>query len=321
MRILSPLSVKGPAFKGPALALLLLGGAAQAQDATPCAASITRIPAVVFTGAGEGYDPFDPRVYVEEGSVDLRNDGDSPCALELTFVGAQSERRELKGPASILDFEITESPGSADNLPTGPDRVSARGLRVMLGPQQVRSVPFFVRIPAGQGARPGIHTGELLVSIVSAETGSPMVLDDEVLTVSAELPSRAEVNLAGVRGLFEAGVGSYVMDFNELTEDAERSIFVQVRSTGGYSLSISSENGGFLAHENKALPDRVAYTATLGGMSVTFAGAAASPVLQATNPTNAAGMSYPFTVKIGRITNQLAGKYQDTVTITVDPAG
>ena len=106
------------------------------------------------------------------------------------------------------------------------------------------------RIPASVYAEAGQFTLRLDVEIFDADS-LESVSDVFQLSLDANVEKRLQTNIAGTRGSYEDGVTFSVIDFEKLTTNESRRVFIQVRGNAPANIKVSSENDGRMKHEER----------------------------------------------------------------------
>ncbi|MGN6423679.1 MAG: hypothetical protein ACTHLA_10250 [Asticcacaulis sp.] len=129
------------------------------------------------------------------------------------------------------------------------------------------------------------------------------------------VPSRAQVNIAGASGHFGQGTLS-TLDFGQMSSGEQRRAFVQVRANTPVLAVVSSRNGGVMRNETLPSAEPVAYTANLDGKALNLT----QVNLRALDPPPSVdGLSLPLDVTLGAVEGKMAGHYSDVITIDVSP--
>jgi len=132
-----------------------------------------------------------------------------------------------------------------------------------------------------------------------------------VVSVAIRVPNVLSANVAGgsTRGEID------FLDFASLS----RSLAISVRSTGPYKVTARSLNGGYMVRagsSSTAEIDRISYVLRFGGQSMNEDGSAAFSNSRA----GLQGLQIPLDVKVEDVSGKRAGKYSDTVLLTLTPA-
>jgi len=131
-----------------------------------------------------------------------------------------------------------------------------------------------------------------------------------IVTVTVEVPNVLSANIAGTSTRGEIDF----LDFATLS----RSLAVSVRSTGPYAVTAESLNGSVMLREGARgsdAADRIPYVVTFGGRALAL-GAANSVV----NPrAGLAGQQIPLNVTMDDVSTKRAGRYRDTLVLTLAP--
>ena len=129
--------------------------------------------------------------------------------------------------------------------------------------------------------------------------------------MSVAVPNVLSASVAGATAHGEIDF----LDFSALT----RSLQVSVRSTGPYRVTARSENGGVMVRDGSGgslETDRIPYVATLEGGAIDARGASAVVMPRA----GLVGRQFPLSVTVEGVENNRAGRYADTLYLTLEPA-
>ncbi|MDB5422069.1 MAG: hypothetical protein JWR59_2016 [Brevundimonas sp.] len=133
------------------------------------------------------------------------------------------------------------------------------------------------------------------------------------IAVSVAVPNVLSASVAGasLRGEID------FMDFATLS----RTLQVSVRSTGPYRVTARSENGSALVREgvetSPRASDRINYSADFAGEGLGLVSAAGARQMPRAGLT---GRLIPLIVNIDNIKGKVAGRYFDTIYLTLEPA-
>ncbi|QIG79045.1 hypothetical protein [Stakelama tenebrarum] len=299
-----PSGVRWVAFAGIA-ALVGLCPVARAQ----CDARIIS----VSSDAAIHYDPFEGDKGVQQLSVIARASGHADCLWGLSLVSdLPATDWELDGPdGGRLRYRILDPAGAEYRN----DAESA--LLVRLPPGEETLLPLRLEIPGGQMFAAGAYRQLVHLRLVALGGSGANDVATQSTMITAIVPARAQINLAGSAGAFGGGdFGFAGLDFGELEQGESRTAFLQLRATRPVTLHIRSENGGNLRRVGG--DDRLPYLLRIMGEEVRLDGATAS--VAADPPRTMEGESYGIRVTIAGDPGALAaGEYRDIVTIEAVP--
>lgn len=179
------------------------------------------------------------------------------------------------------------------------------------------NLTFEARLPVPNLGRTNIPTGSYsdLITATIEPRRNNVVSASTSFQVSLNLPPEIDISLVNPGGVFDPSQTNYTMNFNEISQGDSRQVDLKVRSNAGYSLSLSSQNGGSLKHlsENYNIP----YQISVNGTPRSFSGPGAPLVLgTGSGNTPPQGVNFALSVEIGDPSNKLAGNYQDIITVT-----
>lgn len=186
----------------------------------------------------------------------------------------------------------------------------------MRGSEFERTLTFEGRLPVPNSGRTVLPKGNF-TDLITAEA-RPVINGTNSATktfqVSLNIPAEIDISLVAPGGNFDPTKTSYTMDFNVITAGDTRQVDLKVKSNAGYSLSLSSQNGGQLKHvaENYNIP----YQMKVNGGVRQFAGPTVPLIIgTGTGITPATGVNFSLSMEMGNPANKLAGSYEDVITV------
>ncbi len=290
------------------LALLLMAGlwgGAGAAEQTDCAPVIQRA-----TADSLRYDPFAPREISGNLVIEIVNIGSEVCRLSLGIDAANGDRLQLRGPGGSIAYRLRPRRDGFDSGP-GP---FARNLDVAVGAGGTTRLNLAIEVAPGVVVPPGPY-GDLLQLRLFGRDGAPVGSEEDV-RLDLDVIPQAQANIAGSAGRFGGGPTFGVIDFGTLETGERRRAIVQVRANTEVRIRVRSEHGGELQHvQHPDLPG-IPYSARFDGMAVDLAAVAE---LARRPPQRLAGIGYPLDLTIGHVGDRFAGRYRDTLTISIEP--
>lgn len=252
--------------------------------------------------------------------------GPSAAPLDLTFENRGEEACDLR-----LSF-IDDAGGEVVDLALGHVGIRFRP-REMSGLTEADVQPGVFRFvtPPGETAQAQLDAAVVREAVADAgEHGTDLnlaVRDVEGRDVLPPIPvrlilfsaPRAQLNLAGASGPFGSGSSVEVVDFGEAVTGATRRIFVQVRANALSTLTILSKNQGLLRLVDPVEVENattVSYEVELDGEPVDLRSLWTREI---DPPRTLAGVALPMVFTLGPAGNQMAGRYEDLITIDVYP--
>lgn len=133
-----------------------------------------------------------------------------------------------------------------------------------------------------------------------------------VVSVAVRIPNVLSANVAG-------GSARGEIDFQDFAS-LSRSVAISVRSTGPYKVTAHSLNEGYMVRAGGAATselDRISYTLRFGGQAMTPDTGAAFAYPRA----GLQGLTISLEVKVEDVSAKRAGKYSDTIMLTLAPDG
>lgn len=283
--------------------LQALAGSAHAQD---CDVTLVRAPEEVRIA----YDPFSlTRI---AGRIDLQfaNGSAEPCDLEIVVLDdVQTPVSEVRPGGVEVEFRPRE--GAAVT------RDSARpGVFSFQLPAKSEFRAELDALPVGDAiAEAGEHQVDIRVE-VRRRQGDPL-LPQFPLRVLLVAPPRAQVNVAGAAGAFGSGSTVEVIDFGDAVTGAVKRAFLQIRANTRATVTFVSEHEGVMRHVE--LGEKVPpfpYAVALDGAPLDLS----KPIdVEVETPRTLAGTSLPLDFTLGELAGQVAGRYQDVITIDITP--
>lgn len=179
------------------------------------------------------------------------------------------------------------------------------------------NLTFEARLPVPNLGRTNLPTGSYndLITATIEPRRNNAVSSSVNFQVSLNLPPEIDISLVSPGGIFDPSQTNYTMNFNVISQGDSRQVDLKVKSNAGYSLSLSSQNGGALKHltANYNIP----YQLRVNGTPRSFSGAGVPLVIgTGTGNTPAQGVNFALSVEVGDPNNKLAGNYEDVITVT-----
>lgn len=163
----------------------------------------------------------------------------------------------------------------------------------------------------GQDFPAGVYREQFTVRYWCASDDTALPFEATgVVTVTVQVPNVLSANVAGASTRGE-------IDFLDFLTPT-RALSVSVRSTGPYAVTAQSLNGSVMLREGGRVSDpadRIPYVVTFGGRPLSL-----GTVSSFTNPrAGLAGQQIPLNVTVDDVSNKRAGRYSDTLTLTLTP--
>ncbi|MET4684906.1 hypothetical protein [Brevundimonas faecalis] len=253
------------------------------------------------------YNPLEDDVAVREFDLTLRNSGGTPCngrintSLRGEAYGLTSPGSSVRVPYGMRDQQsganITPTSGQS-NINSGPQ------LQVPREGQVVAKIQVAVNPPANLGY--GRYTQTVYISLRAAN-GEVHAEEPIVLVLEA-----APAAIIGLKGEFTRQGGTPTIDLGQLTQGVRTlNTSVYVHSTGGYRMSVTSQNQGRLRQTGTAW--YIDYGLKLGTRPVNMTAPYSFDVVS----SQARNDDYPLTISVGDTAGKRAGDYSDILTFTI----
>lgn len=240
--------------------------------------------------------------------INVVNRGDSVCIgkFSASLRGEQFGFRSDRGFQPI-PYQLIDEKGGIDITPRAGQSLRRQGGRVIRLMPGERSLELItVAALPDTSLSQGRYAQTLDLNIVSDDD---MLLGSRQLTFGIDIVAAA---LIGVKGQVGRARGAASVDLGELEKGSkDLPITLYVLSTGGYRVSVSSENQGRLKHQNALW--YVDYRLRLGRYDLDLASPDGFEIVS----NRARFDNYPVRIDIGETAGKRAGKYMDTVTFTV----
>lgn len=244
------------------------------------------------------------------GTVEINvvNRGDGECVgrLGASLRGEPFGFRSDNG-APPIPYQLVDEKSSNDITPRAGRNLQGMGgrfIRLMPGERalELLSVAAVLDSSTSQGR----YTQSLDLT-VAGEDG--MILGTKPLTLGIDVLPAAMI---GMKGQLARARGTNSIDLGELvpgTKDLPLTLYVI--STGGYRVSVVSENQGRLKHESAGW--YVDYRLKMGRFDLDLTSPAGFEIIS----DRARFDNYPVRIEIGETAGKRAGSYIDTVMFTV----
>lgn len=300
--------IRSPIFTAAAAALSLTAGAVQAQGASVGASGCR----LAFEGGADQwiiqYDPFAQDQAVRHFDIAVINQGDAPCtgAVRVDLRGEPFGLAQ-SGGSDRLAYALVDERGGTDVTPhAGRSARRIGGRPVDVAPGQRALLRFSLTVASGDLLSAGLYSQTAFLTMEGAEG---LAVAEKPLTLGVQVASAA---MMGLKGEFSRRGGVATIDLGELTEGRRPlATTLYVLSTGGYSVAVSSANGGRL--RQGASEWYVPYGLALGDRAMDLE---TGDRLEVASRRPRAD-DYRLTIHVGSVAGRRAGDYSDTLTFTI----
>lgn len=288
---------------GFAALMLALGGVSQAHA---CSLSIQPTQDAWIIQ----YDPFSGDAPQRQFDVAVTNLGETACS-GIVRVDLSGEPFGLSQSAAAdrIAYALVEERSGTDVTPRSGQnarRVGARPLN--LAPSERALLRFTFAPSAEDLVSSGLYSQDARIALEDAQG---LTIAERPVTLGVQVLSAA---LIGLKGEFSRSNGVARIDLGELAAGAKfLDATLYVLSTGGYQISVQSENAGRL--RLGATDWYVNYQLVVGRQDINLSSGAGFSVTSRRPRAD----DYPLGVKIGSVTGKRAGDYSDLLTFTVAP--
>lgn len=250
------------------------------------------------------------------------------CDYQVFFSkgGASNYNRRMINWISSLNYQLFKNSGLTEILKDRADATSAQNFisgSFPEGKDLTKSATFYFQIPLNLATTPTIKPSGIYMDTVAVSVYQAGVVDlpgngqaDDVVSVNltAIIPKILEISIVNTGGTFDPNSRSKVLDFGALSEGQQKSLDLLLRTNAGYSVSLSSQNGGKLKRTSSPMTT-VNYTFSANGSNYSLA----NPVViaQGSGQTSMNGVKTRMDMTIGSTDSGMSGSYQDVITVTV----
>lgn len=262
---------------------------------------------------------------IQSVSITVSKTNPAACTFGLGFtkgVSASYTRYALNGAAQ-LHYQVYNDAGATNVLKDVPDPLTVNDVIMVTlpagsGPQIVQ---YYFDIPYALATAPlltaaGVYTDSFIINAYEGNDPTLYVAPAAATaTVNLTLTVDKQINLSliDLGGMFDETKTTKSIDFGSFRTGNLSRFNLSVRTNAGFSITLSSLNGGNFKHVSNAAT--VPYTIHVNNVLADLTGVV--PVVTGTGQTSLSGLVYPSRITIGNVNpNSVAGSYQDTVTIT-----
>lgn len=254
------------------------------------------------------YNPLEDDVAVREFDLALVNTGATPCngRFSVSLRGETWGLAQAIGSSVRVPYTMRDQQSGADLTPRSGVSGSVTGQQnhVPKEGRELARIGVAVQPPANLAY--GRYTQTAYISLVAANGD---VHAERSVTLVLEAASAA---IIGLKGEFTRENGIPTINLGDLSEGVRAlNTSVYVHSTGGYRVSVTSQNLGKL--RQAGTPWYIKYGLQMGARDVNLRAPYSFDVVSA----QARNDDYPLTVRIGDTSGKRAGDYSDILTFTV----
>lgn len=292
-------------------AVLLGASGASAQTVAGCQLSIDPSPSRFEI---QSYDPFEGGQPLGEFDVVFSNNGGSVCEGKITasLEGEPYGLLHENGGTQRLAYALVDETAGADITPRYGETarsLQSLGRDFIVGPGENIIRRFSLLVEPNAIRSDGSYDQTVTLSVMD-ESG--LALGARQIDLALDVDSAA---VLGVKGAFERTDSGARIDLGELSSGATNlPVTLYVLSTGGYRISVQSENGGVLKLSESG-QWMVPYSLALGGRAINLSRGGYLDIPGGDFRSD----DHPLTIEVGDASEKRAGHYADTLTFTVSP--
>lgn len=271
-------------------------------------------PQSISIPSGSDYPVFGKGLTVEQVEFMLESGG-SGCTFVVGFAGATARdgTRTARNGRHSLTYWVSDVRTGARRLRDRPAAPSTELLTVRFtGGQRRISRPYFVAVPAGQGAAPGVYRDTLTLSVYQQNGRADLRIESVSVALRITVPAAVEASLSTGHGRSPLGQASHTLDLGPLRTGLSRRFDLFVRANTGYTLTLSSGNGGALEGLKGREKSRIPYRLSADGRALDLKRTA-----HLARAAKTGREQHGFEVTVGSIERALSGDYQDTLRLTI----
>ncbi len=167
----------------------------------------------------------------------------------------------------------------------------------------------------------GVYTDVLPVNVYQVRNnGNVEFQTARFLTLSFTVPRFVQVSIVDQNQPHDSSSTTYTMDFGELSSNQLLRADLRVVGNVGYSVSLTSTNGGVLKNTKPNSSSEVSYSIRVAGGSFFSPTNANSPyfLFDTNSSTDISGNRYPLRVRLGNVASNLDdGDYSESLIFTI----
>lgn len=167
----------------------------------------------------------------------------------------------------------------------------------------------------------GVYTDVIPVNIYHIKNnGSVEFQTARHVTLSFTVPRFVEMSIVDQNQPHDSSSTTYTMDFGEISSNQQLQADLRVVGNVGYSVSLTSANGGVLKNTNPSSSSQISYSIQIGNGSFFSPTNANSPyfLFDTNTPTTIAGNRYPLRVRLATVlADPEDGDYAESITFTI----
>jgi hypothetical protein len=165
------------------------------------------------------------------------------------------------------------------------------------------------------GVPVGIYFDTVTIRLYEGTLSSYSLQDTTTVFFWYSSTRSTDLSLVSTGSAFNAAATNMSLDFGTMYTGESRAFDIIVMTNAGYSLSMSSQNGGKMQHTSLSTGS-VPYALTVNSNTVSL-GSGNTVVATGSGASPAGGTRVPVIVTIGSLGNSVSGDYRDSVTVTV----
>ncbi|MBU6445015.1 MAG: spore coat protein U domain-containing protein [Alphaproteobacteria bacterium] len=294
--------------------------AAGAHAAPSCGLKIADLSNTHFLGkSGLGYEVFDRTQYIEVINFTVEA-ARGTCPFVIGFSAGSSnafDDRQLTAGGSMLHYQLFRDAAGTqilEDIPLASESGVLTGVASAGAPPQTLHAVF--AIPSLQVVPPGNYTDRIVVSAYEGTLADPVLRDQEKLTLSASVQSTTEFCLGDAVN-FDPTYRTTCVEIGELEAGKVETVRLRARSNAGYTITLTSQNGGALQNLAPGDSSRIPYVLDVDGRTASLAGKKPVDIANGYGLTSPLGDEHLLRFTIGDTRDASSGQYEDTIEVTM----
>ncbi len=248
---------------------------------------------------------------------------DDRCYYFVTFSKGQagSYTRCLTKGSDILNYNIYDKNSRINILkefPEASDNNDVISGKTNKGGNHRKEEKYYLSIPPNQIIPPGIYTDTFTAKVYEGEiAGTFTERNTESVTFCATVPEVVQVSLIDTGEDFDHMDTSHIVDFGDITGPETIRFDMRIRANVGYTVAMTSENGGSMVGINNN-ENTLPYVLQVDGITAPLSSGGPVNVASGTDMTTLNGDRHAISISVDPISNPAkAGDYRDIVYVQV----
>lgn len=242
------------------------------------------------------------------------------CSYFLAFSrgAANSYNRAMFNGPDTFPYQLYRSFPYVDVLKDVSDAVSNSDVVYNTFPDSsgsTQNVESYRAVLGSSGSKPvGLYWDWVTVRLFEGTLSNYVLRNTVSVGFSYSVTRSIDLSLVSTGGRFDANSTSMTLDFGTMYTGESKAFDIVIQTNAGYSLSMSSLNGGLMKHVSAS--GVVPYSIRVNGSSFSL-GSGNTTVTTGSGVSPSGGSRVPVALTVGSIGNSVSGNYRDSITVTV----